>query len=446
MSIFSQRSVWLVFAIIVIAGAFFRVTASINTLVAYPLRADAGDYFSYAYNLKHFGVYSRAQTYLENNKVPVPDALRPPGYPLMLWWFASETPTGKTILNITLFQALLGMGMVLMVFFLGRQFLPPGWALLPAALVAISPQLILAGTYVLSESLFSLLLLMAIGSVLFQYRFPERSVLALLSGVAIGLATLTRPTLQYFILFLLPVMWTLLPAHMRWRHALLTLLGFAVVFAPWLVRNHWVLGASSDATLTINALVHGHYPNMMFENNPRSLGFPYRFDPELASISSSVSAAVTGIFKRVMAAPGEYLQWYLLGKPLAFFSWKDPTSANSIFIYGAVFSPYYHSLPFIWTKDFMQLTHAVWVVLALLSMLLMGLFHAREEFSSNERVAFRLLVTTSAYFVALHMVAFPLARYCVPLLPVIFLLATWTLWRVSLLIKNNDASGVVHES
>ena len=442
----SKRSVFLVFAMIVIASAFFRVTASINTLVVHPLRADAGDYFSYAYNLKHSGVYSRNQSYLEsNNAVPVPDALRPPGYPLMLWWFAGETPTGKTILHITLFQALLGVGMVLMVFFLGRQFLPPGWALLPAALVAISPKLILAGTYVLSETLFSLLLLMAVSSVFLQYRFPHRSALALLSGVAIGLATLTRPTLQYFMVFLLPVMWTLLPAGLRWRHALLTLFGFALAFGPWIVRNHWVLGVGSDPTLTISALVHGHYPNMMFENNPESFGFPYRFDPEIATISGSVNAAVTGIWERILVAPAEYLQWYLVGKPLSFFSWADPTSAKGIFIYSAVFSPYYQSGPFMWTNSFMQWTHSVWVVLALLSMVVMGALHAREKFSGSERIAFRLLVVTSAYFVAVHMVAFPLARYCLPLLPVIFLLATWTLWRVSLLIKANKTSGAVHE-
>lgn len=423
----SNRTVLLALIAIVALGAFLRFAAVLGTVVDAPLRADAGDYFSYAYNLDQFGVYSRSHAFLGGDRsLPAPDAIRSPGYPLLLSLLMEPSPSGQTLLNITLLQALLGVLMVWLVFVLGRQCLSPGWALLAALLTAVSPQLVVSGTYVLTETLFSFLLLLVLAAVFTQYRFSSRLWIALLSGMVIGAATLTRPTLQYLMLLLLPLVYLVLPRSLRWQHMGLMVLGFVLVFGPWLVRNQVVLGGS-DPTLTINALVHGHYPGMMYEHNPRSFGYPYRFDPRVAELSASVEAAVSGIIERMRAAPAEYLAWYAIGKPLAFFGWADAASAGDIFTYPVIKSPYQDVAAFVWTKKLMQLTHGVWIILALLAVMVTGWRWLRSSASDHAAVMLRLLSIVVLYFIAIHIVAFPLARYCVPLLPVLFLLAAYML-------------------
>jgi len=327
-----NKPILLALVLITLFGAFLRVNAALHTVVEYPLRADAGDYFSYAYNLRHFGVYSRDHLFaVEQAAQPRPDAVRTPGYPIALLPFADEVPTQKTIIDITLMQALLGTLMIPLTFLLGRALLPAAWALLPTLLVAISPQLIIAGTYVLSETLFSFLLLAALAALVLQYRRPESWAHAIASGALLGMAALTRPTLQYFLPCVLLVLIPMLPKELRWRQGISLCVGFAMIFVPWLLRNQWTLGMASDPTLAVGTIFHGHYPDFMYRNMPESLGYPYRFDPRAQEISANMATLLHELFARFTEDPATYLRWYFFGKPIAFFSWGDAAAAGDIF-------------------------------------------------------------------------------------------------------------------
>ncbi|WP_043738935.1 hypothetical protein [Thioalkalivibrio nitratireducens] len=77
--------------IVVLIGADLRYQSVVHTEVVAPaIRADARDYVLYAWNFKHFGVYSRSATGIAAREagapsvVPPPDAVRTPGYPLFL--------------------------------------------------------------------------------------------------------------------------------------------------------------------------------------------------------------------------------------------------------------------------------------------------------------------------------------------------------------------------
>lgn len=418
--------------LVILLGTYLRINASIHTTVEYPLRADAGQYFSYAFNLRHYGVYSHEQRFERPVKdgQPRPDALRSPGYSLALAPFAGEIPTGNTILHIILTQAALGILMIPLVYIAGRRLLPGAWPLLPALLVAISPQLIASSTYVLSETLFAFLMLLGICSLVVQFQQPEKHGVALLSGLLIGLAALTRPTLQFLLPVILAGMLPLLPVGTRWRHAGWLVMGFAIAFLPWIIRNYLTLGVGSDPTLTVNALVHGHYPNMMFEGRPESLGYPYRFDPHISEISASVSAALSGIWQRFLADPATYMQWYLVGKPIAYLSWGDVAAAGDIFTYPTLQSPYYEVSIFKLTKVIMQYTHWLWMLLAIAAILSLALPRLRNGLNSGHRTTLQVLACVTLYFIGIHVVGFPIARYNYPLLPVVYLLATYMIVRL----------------
>lgn len=88
----------LLLALILILGFYLRVGSAAGTAVIQPLRADARDYFMYAYNLRHKHVYSRNSTSLHKSDFqPASDAARSPGYPIFLSAFVSGLPN-KTCL------------------------------------------------------------------------------------------------------------------------------------------------------------------------------------------------------------------------------------------------------------------------------------------------------------------------------------------------------------
>lgn len=420
--VLDRRRISIFFVLIMLLGAWLRVDATLNTSVDAPLRADAGDYFSYAFNLRHHAVFSRDKSFAApggpDGRVQ-PDALRAPGYPFFLMAFASDLPTNATILAVTLAQALLGVLILPLTFVLARQCLNNAWSLLPMLLVAISPQLVNCGVYVLTESLFTFLFIAAATCMAVQLRRSGSHWLVVVSGMLFGAAALTRPTLNYLVPFLVVGMWPALERNRRLGWALALAAGFAAVTVPWALRNFIVLGGA-DPTLTINALVHGHYPWAKFNGDPNSLGYPYRFDPEIARLSSSVSSALTGIWSRIVEDPAHYFVWYAIGKPLMFLSWGDVAAAGDIFTYPTETSPYYDSFFFLGTKGAMHLTHWVWIGLALVAS---GIFLFRRPHRRTNDVP-RLLGALFLYFILVHIVGFPIGRYSVPLFPVIFVLAT----------------------
>ncbi len=424
-----RPSSWL-FILILLLGAWLRLDVTIKTTVDSPLRADALGYFSYAYNLRHYGVYSRDYRFVKENSnaQPKPDALSSPGYPLFLMPFTGQLPTDKTILHITLLQALLGSIVILFTYITAKQFLGGNWALLPSFLVAISPQLVNCGVYVLSESLFTFLMMAAITCLAVQTKFSRNLWLTLLSGLLLGAAALTRPTLNYIVPFLLLALLPYFEKSFRWKWAVTLTTGFVLVMLPWMLRN-WLTLGGSDPTLVISTLVHGHYPWAMYEGNPQSLGYPYRFDPEIEQLSKNISAALQGISRRIMTDPFTYLTWYIIGKPIMFFSWGDVASAGEFFTYPTPASPYYNSLIFQISRYIMWITHYIWIILAAISVFLL-LCNWKKSTIQKDKYTPRLLGVFFIYFALVHMVGFPLSRYSLPLLPLIFMLATYSIRRL----------------
>jgi len=409
-----------------------RLGAVNNTIIDAPIRADATDYYNYALNLKFHHTYSR-QKFSAN--MPQPDALRAPGYPAFITPFVEHPPTEFMLWKINFAQALLDSITVLLALGIFRRIMPEGWALGAAFLTAISPHLISASTYLLTETLFTFLMMLSLWLMAIMISRNSK-LLAVTAGIVVAAAALTRPTLQFFVI---PVMAVLLVSHDRSKHARLVfplLIGFALAYAPWVMRNLDAIGSSSDPTLTINALHHGMYPDFRYQDIPESTGFPYRFDPNSKAVSSSKETILEEIRRRFEDEPARHLQWYLLGKPTFLLDWNILAGMGDVFIYPIIASPYFSQPIYALTHKFMKMLHWPLVILALAASVLVWIPGFGKNLPGSTLLTARLLSVVLLYFIALHIVAAPFPRYGIPLRPVIYGLGIFQCWQILAWIKS----------
>lgn len=435
---------WISMAVLIVIATFLRVEALSNTVVDSPIRADARDYFFYGYNIQQHGVYSSSSVgFLNPKTVPEPDAVRSPGYGTFIAVFLGDISKGSSsvleaaLKPVFLAQTVVSIGSVLLIFFMGIRFLPLWSVNVAAFLAAISPHLVNANVYLLSETLFGFLLLLS----LYLLILPPKIIRFTLAGAMMAFAALTRPTMEYFPWFFVILMpWIV--GRNQWRSGFAFLLAFFTGMLLWKLRNMAAIGSTSDPQLLANTLHHGMYPDFMYQGDVESLGMPYRYDPSLAPAERSVGLVLTVLWQRFQDNPGVYLYWYLLGKPLALFTWTilpigeaggEMLTKGDIYLYPTPVTPYADNLAFILTYIISYKLH----VITLLGALATG-FYAWFKMNEQKWVVLRLLSFVMVYVVGLHMLGAPFPRYAIPFFPLIYLLfagGLWVVWQQGLLQK-----------
>jgi len=394
--------------ICLLAAALF-FTAVTQTRIDHPIRGDARDYLAYAYNLDIYGIYSRAWPEAEA-KAPLPDAVRAPFYSAVVSLFLDKNDINATLMRVLNLQALLGVLTVLVYLLLYRRIMPPLWALSAGLVTAISPHLINASVYLLTETLFTFLLGLHLLTLEKALRL-RHARWALVAGTLLALSFLTRPTTQYLIFaYLLALLiWT--GTHWRaYAKCLLWLiLPVAIAASAWATRNLVETGRTSDPTLTASFLHHGMYINMMYADQPETFGYPYRFDPLTAEIGGNPTKVMQAIAQNFQQEPQRYLSWYLIGKPAQFFSWNLTESVGDAFIYAPLKTPYMDNALFQGSHLVARLLHPFLILLSLV-----GAYLALKR----ANIAAALLSIVLLYFVALHMIGAPFPRYSIPLRPI----------------------------
>lgn len=401
-------------------GLSLRLFSAAETKVDKPIRADARDYYLYAYNLRHHNVYSRDAGPMKSpHTAPVPDAVRQPGYPLFLALFVDGPPTNEMLGKIVISQALLSALTLILAFVLYRRLLPIWLALGASLLTAISPHLIAANSYLLTETLFCLFMVLTALAFAGFARVPSL-LRAIMVGLLLGMGNLVRPSLQYFPILLAG----LLVVHWGWRRGLkfsiAMIASFVLIYGPWLIRNQAVLGKPMDDRLIINTLHHGMYPDFQYEGNVRTYGYPYHFDPRSDQISQSTGSILQEIWRHFREEPAKYLKWYLTGKPMAFWSWGIVQGDGDIYVYPVLESPYHRDQVFEMTRALSRHLHWVLVWLAVAATLLVWLPVCSNYLTRETLMVARFCALVLIYFTLLHVVGLPCPRYAVPLRPFLF--------------------------
>ena len=428
--------------LIMLAAAALRFGSVLDTGLEPGVRNDATDYFYYAYNLKYFGVYSRTHTFgVPGSVQPLPDAVRPPGYSLFLYPFINRNPSAHSLLTILLAQALISVLTVAVAYRLYRIFLPTPGALGAALLTALSPHLVTMNIYLLSETWFCFL---AVSALWAGSQIPTSSrpnVAAFVTGALLSLASLTRPGLQYYVAPFMVLVALSCPGRRSLKLAALVLLGFGVVYAPWVIRNIHTLGTWSQPSLMINAIADGMYPQFMYHGNPSSYGIPYRFDPNYLAITRSLHAALTAVWVAFHNHPWKYLYWYLLDKPIFLWSWNIIAGAGDVFIYPVLSTPYLHVWFFHTTHAIMWALHWPLVLFALFSCIWLWTAGARQVMTPRALFTARSFALMLLYWTAVLMITAPYPRYAVPLRPFEFGLSVLAVGRLvkQLVVTSTDS-------
>jgi 4-amino-4-deoxy-L-arabinose transferase-like glycosyltransferase len=168
-----------------------------------------------------------------------PTSARPPLYPALiagLW-----RVTGSTSLNVVrTAQIAFSLGSVIVLFALARYLFNPRVALWAAAAWCFYPSFLYAGVVILTEVLFTFLVLIACLCAVLSFVRPEHATRwALATGLAVGLAALTRSVLWPLPIVLIPVMVSI--AEIPWKRRVglgaAVLAGYAITVGPWAVRN-----------------------------------------------------------------------------------------------------------------------------------------------------------------------------------------------------------------
>ena len=206
--------------------------------------SDSVTYDTVAWNL------ARAMGYqMEAGGVFYPTAFVPPGLPFVLSLLYRMV--GHSFLSAVLLMTVFGAMVPPLVRQLGRAIFGPVVGRTAGWLAVVHPLLVFFSAYVMTEPLFSVLLLVALLASVSWAKTP-RARRALGVGFLWGLAVLTRPTALPLPFVVAVWVWVplgfMLSPGERLRQLALVFAGVVLVVAPWTIRNAVTLKAFIPVT------------------------------------------------------------------------------------------------------------------------------------------------------------------------------------------------------
>ena len=283
-------------AAILVVAFLFRV-GMLALLVHHPERAyrrDSGGYERPALNLLAGNGFSQ-----EVAPPFTPDVRRTPLSPLFI--AAIYGLIGPNAMAVVGAQVLVGTLTVALTCAMGWRLLPVGEAKAGGLLMALSLGPAVYCAFLLTETLFTALLLIVMYSLLYYWR-GGRVWTLLAGGIVVGMCILCRPIALFYPLFVVPLIWAL--TRGRWVRKLFASLAFlgvsGVVIAPWLVRNYRVVGTPVLSSIA-------DY-NLLFYNAV-ALEADIRGEPE-AVVRADMLREVEGELRSIGADEGTRLAVY----------------------------------------------------------------------------------------------------------------------------------------
>lgn len=404
--------------LIFVVALWIRIAYIQQTVINRPIVADARQYVIYGYNLAFNKTFS--QEYPSDH--PTPDSFRSPGYPLLIASVLKLTDNFyPVILNI---QVVLSSVLVLLTYALSCSFLPIWASYTSAILVAISPHLVSISSYLLTETLFSFMMLSSLFCFYHAQRLNNLS-LYLCSSILFGYTYLTNE-IVLFLPFLFSIFWLyrLRPLH---KSIILKIGVFLVIFsvfpAIWMIRQaNLPPNALKASQRALSTLTHGTYPDFIYKS-PQFKYFPYHEDPMQPEISQSWNRFVEIFLQRFKERPLRYIRWYLIEKPYYLWSWNILQGQGDVYIYPVTTSLYTKSNLANATRTMMKLVHPIILIVAFLGILLVC-YRYRYYFKHMDSVPLMLWITI-VYITIVYTIFAPWPRYSIPFRPELYV---WTLW------------------
>lgn len=206
----------------------------------YPIHngGDSSEYALLTQNLVESGVFTLGNA---------PEMFRSPGYSFFL---APLYALDNSFYLAIFAQILLVLGCALLIYEIGKKFLPEFWALICALFFALDPTTIFYSLSIFSDTLFTFLTLLAVYLLFVREKIGWGEYA--LAGLVLGYSALVRSAGEYLVIIF--AVFALYEAVKRvsFRKAILLTLLFLVsslaVVAPWYVRNFQESGALGLST------------------------------------------------------------------------------------------------------------------------------------------------------------------------------------------------------
>jgi 4-amino-4-deoxy-L-arabinose transferase-like glycosyltransferase len=220
-----RRALWVSLAL----GLLVRLAIFWHTPALGPEIQDEQDYIQLAGNILEGNGFARAPGQ--------PTSIRPPLYPGLVAGIFAVAGTGN-LQAVRFVQIVLSLATVAIIIELGRRTFNISVGRHAAAIFFLYPSYVFFNFTILTETLFTLLLIAFVLLSVMLVQTP-RLWTAVLCGLALGLAALTRSVLWPVPLIFCPLVALLMRAPFRMRLALpaAVLAGYAIVVGPWAIRN-----------------------------------------------------------------------------------------------------------------------------------------------------------------------------------------------------------------
>lgn len=409
-----------------------------TAVVLDPIRGDAAQYYSYAFNLANHAVFSKQPL---GSPSITPDSYRDPGYPVFLAaWMIILGSGDAWYAAVLLTQAVLGALTVTLATQLGKYWLPSSWAFFAGLLMAIWPHCITINGYLLSETLFSFLV--ASGVFLCMAGCHRKSFsVAAHGGVLLGAASLTNTILLPFGM--------ILAIFLFWRKYIEKKIFISIVISVlifpllWSVRNSQIPPAADFSSSTDRALINlaqGAWPGYHSAWRASFFGDAAEkasakvvsdgYEREFDELKKSPIHGLGLIIGRMDDDPWHYAYWYLLEKPHLLWDWDIRIGQGDIYVYPTRNSPFDSNA--CWIAVY-ALCHAVNLLMTLLSLASVFFAWSRKSpfFTIRPapfaRGALASVICLISFVTVVYTVLQAEPRYSIPFRPFEMLLATTTL-------------------
>ena len=312
-----------------------RVAYVETAVVDFPIRGDSNMYVLHAWNLVHRGEFS---TRMPDSDVVVPEDRRGPGYPIfialaMIAAGHSDLPlrdgpqgtvalgyqTDRWMQYVYAAQVVLGTLTVLLTIAISRFWLSRKASLVAGAFVALWPHLVVSTGVLLTETVFSFAVALAVYAALRVISLRRaRSTIA--AGLCFGLAYCVNPIIVPFAVFVAVLIWFACTV----RIAAVFLIAFGLLPAACsLLRTHPLTDFKSPA---VNPFVVGSWPEFYTAYNSRfsdetSAQIMAAYAEERKAFERSAAEGFRMIGDRMSLDPAYYVRWYLLEKPFLLWDW-----------------------------------------------------------------------------------------------------------------------------
>lgn len=423
-----------------------RLLYQSESVVDQPIRADAAKYVTAAYNVRYFGIYS-LDTPDRGSRPPSGKTDLSPGYPLFLALFAGKHAIHPSVLKV---QAVMGALVCVFAFVLARMALPYPYALASGILTSLCPHLIALDYYLLTESLFTFVLMLGLVTLAFSW-WGDRYILTLAAGFLLALSSHVRAVNMLIVLWLAPVFFIRarerqLSSKSRWiPHVAVFLAGMIVVTAchrtfMHQTQPHTQGGAQSEEGSNGGDVGYTD-PSQALDDWKRSL-VPPRFYVKGESHvmmrhgNRTYRYPIKGGFWEYPAA---YLKWNLWGRLFVLWHWDNAYNGD-VYIYPMIRKGFEVDRVLKTIHRVMRSLHWPLFLLSLAAPAMLFVKWKRKTLAVRERM---LLVSASAFLYLVGVVWliawFP--RYTIPARPLSYILASASLCWLIDFMRNRRVSG-----